>query len=131
MPEKINILLIEDDHDDVELLEDALGDNHVSCQIEVLNQGDLVLPRLKQDKPLPDIIVMDLNLPKLHGREVLCLVKEHERFKKVPLMVLTTSSLDVDKKYCYDKGADKFITKPTTAEGFKQLVGEIISLARK
>jgi DNA-binding response OmpR family regulator len=130
MPGKINILLIEDDQDDRELLEVALTDNEVPYELQYLNRGDLIIGWLKTAKVVPDLIIMDLNLPKLHGKEVICRIKEHDCFRKVPFLVLTTSSSQDDKKYCLDKGADLFLSKPSDMLGFSNLVEAILQLAR-
>jgi DNA-binding response OmpR family regulator len=131
MPAKISILLVEDDHDDVEFFKVAMEDNKIPCLIEVLNRGDLIVNWLTTTKKIPDVIILDLNLPKLHGREVLCLIKEKERFKKIPLIVLTTSSSAVDRDFCIDHGADLFLTKPSTIEGFTNLVQNVCRAASK
>jgi CheY-like chemotaxis protein len=131
MPEQLNILLIEDDMDDIEFLKGALSDNAVSFKMETLMQGDQIIGWLINAKTIPDIIIMDLNLPKLHGREVICRIKENERFKNIPLIVLTTSSSVNDRDYCINKGADMFISKPSSAEGFKELVENIVNTAAK
>jgi DNA-binding response OmpR family regulator len=126
--EKIRILLIEDDHDDVELLRDALEQNSISCIIDVVSEGDKALPFLEKVTPLPDVIVMDFNLPKLHGREILSLIRASESFSRIPLMVLTTSTSQDDMRYAFSMGANKFITKPNTIQGFNTTVEAIVSL---
>jgi CheY-like chemotaxis protein len=130
MPETIQILLIEDDHDDITFFKDALQDNGVAFKLETLTRGDLITGYLQNENKLPDLIVMDLNLPKLHGREVLCKIKDDKRFKGIPLIVLTTSSLVEDQQYCLEKGADHFVSKPSSPEGFKRL-SELITGAVK
>jgi CheY-like chemotaxis protein len=123
--QRIKILLVEDDLDDVELLQDALSNNGVPCDVVVITEGDRVLGYLEQN--LPDVIVMDFNLPKLHGREILAQIQA-SNFKNIPLMVLTTSASQDDIKYAISMGADKFITKPNTMQGFDLTVEAIISL---
>jgi len=129
MPGKLKILLIEDDRDDVEFLKVALDDNRVHYSMETLMRGDLVPKWLSDQHERPDIFIMDLNLPKMHGREVICKIKEHPDFRTVPLIVLTTSSLPEDIEYCMRNGADKFISKPSTTEGFTVLVKDILETA--
>jgi CheY-like chemotaxis protein len=131
MPEPLNILLIEDDLDDIDFLKAALTDNNVPFKIEALMQGDQIINWLINTKTDPDIIIMDLNLPKLHGREVICKIKENARFKDIPLIVLTTSSSAADREYCMEKGADMFISKPSSAGGFKDLIENIVNTAAK
>jgi DNA-binding response OmpR family regulator len=129
MPAKIKIFLIEDDQDDREFLEVALNDNSVDYELDYISRGDQILHWLETTTSKPDIIIMDLNLPKLHGKEVICRIKESSRFKDVPFLVLTTSSSAEDKAYCLDKGADRFISKPADVEGFASLVKTIRELA--
>ena len=125
-----SILLIEDDHDDIYLLESALADNSVSYRIDTIREGDKVQPYLHEGE-VPDIIVLDFNLPKKHGREVLKDIKSNERYKEVPLIVLTTSSAKEDRDYSYQMGAKHFITKPSTLQGFNKTVEIICSLVNK
>ena len=126
--EKIRILLIEDDADDIELLRDALHINDVDFTLDVVMEGDKAIPFLEKNSPLPDVIVMDFNLPKLHGREVLSQIRSSKNFSAIPLMVLTTSASQDDIRYAFSMGANKFITKPNTMQGFNTTVEAIVSL---
>jgi CheY-like chemotaxis protein len=125
---KIKILLIEDDADDIELLKDAFEQNGVNCSIDVVMEGDKAIPWLENHRQLPDVIVMDFNLPKLHGREILSQIRASENFGSIPLMVLTTSASQDDMQYAFSMGADKFITKPNTMQGFNTTVEAIVAL---
>jgi CheY-like chemotaxis protein len=127
---KIRILLIEDDADDIDLLREAFDMNNIQCHIDVVKEGDLAIPFLQGTEDLPDIIVMDLNLPKLHGRELMTQLKASEAFSTIPLVVLTTSSLEDDINFSYRIGASEFITKPNTIEGFNLAVNTIAKVAR-
>jgi CheY-like chemotaxis protein len=129
MPEGIQIFLIEDDADDIELLEVSLRDNNILYKMDVVMEGDKVQEYLKNCKKLPHIIVMDFNLPRVHGREIMKQIKAHDVFKNIPLIVLTTSTAKEDIEYSYKMGADSFITKPTTIQGFNATVGTIVQLA--
>jgi len=131
MPEALKILLIEDDPDDVEFLRDALDEHAPDYQLDLVMRGDLVLSWMQSARVIPDLIVMDLNLPKIHGREVICQIKENSRFGNVPVMVLTTSSLHEDKEHCLSKGADAFLTKPSSPEGYQQLISFLVNLRPK
>lgn len=127
---KINILLIEDDADDVELLQEALSDNKVDCKMDVVMEGDKVVPFLAAAAELPDVIVMDFNLPKLHGREILTLIRQMPNYASIPVVVLTTSASPHDMQFANDNGANRFITKPSTIQGFNQAVRTIVEIAR-
>ncbi|GAB3556388.1 response regulator [Spirosoma fluminis] len=129
MKDDIRILLIEDDQDDVDLFRYALSSNAMSCKLDVVMEGDLVAPYLQTCAHLPDVIVMDLNLPRVHGREVLQLIKSTDVFRTIPLVVLTTSSALDDQLYSLKLGANHFITKPTTIHGFGAAITAITSLA--
>jgi CheY-like chemotaxis protein len=129
MQADIQIFLIEDDVDDIELLEVSLKDNNVSYNMDVVMEGDKVQDYLQNCKRLPHIIVMDFNLPRVHGREIIKQIKSNEEFRNIPLVVLTTSTAKEDIEYSYKMGANSFITKPTTIQGFNATVGTIVQLA--
>jgi DNA-binding response OmpR family regulator len=129
MKPPIKILLIEDDPDDVELLQDSLNDNNVLYEMKVINDGELVLDYLQTGSGPPDIIVLDLNLPRVHGREILKEIKVTPSHKDIPLLILTTSSAKEDMEFSIQHGADKFLNKPTTIESFRSTIRTIIELA--
>jgi CheY-like chemotaxis protein len=130
MPNCLNILLIEDDGDDVELFTQALQDNGIAHAVDLLTDGMGIVEYLKNLKEqLPNLIVMDFNLPLLHGREVLIRIKG-SRLKDIPLVVLTTSSAEEDKKYVYEKGASLFITKPASVKDLSKMATDIAALVQ-
>ena len=125
----LNILLVEDDQDDVELMQDALRDNGIAFTMEIVRQGDKVIPHLRTCKNFPNIILLELNLPKMHGREVLSRIKLSEDFRHIPVAILTTSSSQTEKEFCLSAGAKHFLTKPSTVEGFNKTIDEIMKIA--
>jgi CheY-like chemotaxis protein len=125
----LNILLVEDDQDDVELMQDALRDKGIHFQMDVIKQGDKVLPFLKSCKSFPNIILLDLNLPKMHGREVLSRIKLSDDFRHIPIAILTTSSSQAEKDFCLSAGASYFLTKPSTVDGFNKTIELIKKIA--
>ena len=129
MKKPLDILLIEDDIDDVDLLKDALSDNNVNYQMEVIMEGDKVVNYLETINTLPEIIVMDLNLPKTSGKEILFEIKTSSPFTEIPIIVLTTSSSKDDIDYCTQMGISKFITKPSTIEGWNTTIDSIVNVA--
>jgi DNA-binding response OmpR family regulator len=129
MKTPIKILLIEDDPDDVELLEYSLRDYAVRYEMHVISDGGLVSNYLLGNAELPDIIVLDLNLPRVHGKEILKKIKITPTYKDIPLLILTTSSTKEDIEYSYQHGANRFIKKPTTMEGVKSTIATIVELA--
>ncbi|NCI50513.1 response regulator [Sediminibacterium roseum] len=126
---ELRILLIEDDTDDIELIQDALQDNDVHNTMQVLKDGGSVSSYLEKNSIVPDIIVMDFNLPKVHGRDILKNIKRTDQYKHVPVVILTTSSSQTDIDYSYKEGASRYLIKPTTTEGFRDVVKVIQELA--
>jgi CheY-like chemotaxis protein len=130
MKKVLDILLVEDDIDDVDLLKEALLENNVHYQMEVIMEGDKVFKYLETTEILPEIIVMDLNLPKTGGKEILQEIKSNYSLTKIPIVVLTTSSSKEDIEYCEKMGISKFITKPATLEGWNSTIHSILHVAR-
>lgn len=127
----MKILLIEDDLDDIELMQDALFSRNISYTIETINDGGKAINYIKNCKEGPDIIILDLNLPKVHGREVILEIKSAAHLKTSPLLILTTSSAKADIEYAYSKGADRYLIKPTDIEKINEMVDTIVRLANK
>ena len=123
-----HILLVEDDLDDIELFKEALEVTGKPHEIRVITAGDEVLPYLEKTDRLPDIIILDLNLPKRPGKEILALLKSSDRLKQIPVVILTTSNAKADHDDCIRGGAKKFITKPVNSEGFKLMAAGIFDV---
>lgn len=130
MGKSLKILLIEDDVDDIELFEDALRTNGAPYTMDILNDGSAALDYIEASAGQPDIIILDFNLPKVHGREVVKAIKASD-LSAIPLVVLTTSSARADMDFAYSRGADKFFTKPTTLADLEKIVEAIVSLAEQ
>lgn len=131
MDRPLRIFLIEDDMDDIELLQESLKDNDVEFTMNVVREGDKVSSYLRDCTLLPHVIVMDFNLPKVHGKDILKTIKSFEGFKTIPLLVLTTSTAKDDIDYSYKMGADKYLTKPSSIKGFNDTVAAIVELATR
>lgn len=129
MKKQIHILLIEDDIDDIELLQIALTDNKINYRMDTIMEGSKVQDYIDNCSVLPSIIVMDFNLPKVHGREILTLIKNSSKLNQVPLIVLTTSAAREDAEFAMQKGAQHFITKPSTIKHFNETVATILKTA--
>jgi two-component system, response regulator len=127
----VNILLVEDDHDDVELLKEALDDNHVTYTIEVVTDGGLAAEYFEKCEKNPDIIILDFNLPRVHGRELLKQVRNTPAFKNIPVLILTTSSAQADIDFAYREGADEYLIKPTTIQGINVVISAILNATKK
>lgn len=115
--------------DDIELLQESLNDNSIAFTMSIVREGDKVSSYLKDCTVFPHVIVMDFNLPKVHGKDILKTIKSFEGFKNIPLLVLTTSTAKDDIDYSYKMGADKYLTKPSSIQGFNDTVAAIVELA--
>ena len=120
----VDVLLIEDNGGDVRLMQEAFKQSKVRCNLSVVGDGLETMAFLKregayQKSPRPDLILLDLNLPRKDGREVLSEIKKDEALKRIPVIVLTTSKAEQDVLITYNLHANCYMTKPT---GFEQLV---------
>ena len=127
---KIEILLVEDNPGDVRLTLEALKDGKVLNHLSVVGDGVEALAFLHQEgpyanAPCPDLILLDLNLPKKDGREVLLEIKNDKPLKHIPVVVLTTSNADKDILRVYELHANCYITKPVDFEQFTKVVKSI------
>lgn len=130
--EPIKILLIEDSEGDVRLVQEALKEGKLHNRLFVARDGvegmDFLLKRGKyQDAVRPDLILLDLNMPKKDGREVLAAIKLHEDLKRIPVVILTTSSSEADILKTYNLHANCYIVKPLNLDEFIRVVRSIES----
>jgi two-component system, chemotaxis family, response regulator Rcp1 len=122
----IEILLVEDNPGDVRLTIEALRDSKVRNNLHVASDGVLALERLRRkDLPRPDLILLDLNLPRKDGREVLAEVKADPALKTIPVVILTTSRAEQDVLRSYELQANCYITKPVDLDQFITVVKSI------
>jgi CheY-like chemotaxis protein len=126
----IAVLLVEDDPGDVLMTREALEDTGVTSRLTVVGDGTQALDFLYKrgdyaDAQTPDLILLDLNLPKMHGREVLAVVKEDPELRQIPVVVLTTSEAEEDVLRSYDLHANAYVTKPVDFERFITVVRQI------
>jgi len=122
----ITILICDDDEDDRMLTQQALEDAHISNDLRFVEDGEQLLDYLYQSgeyagetgaAPRPGLILLDLNMPKLDGREALQRIKGDPTLVDIPIVILTTSGLDADVIRSYRLGVNSFITKPVTFSG--------------
>jgi len=128
--EVVEILLVEDNPGDVRLTQEVLKDGRVRNNMSVVMDGVDAISFLQQtgeyaDAPRPDIILLDLNLPKKDGREVLAEIKADPDLKNIPVVVLTTSSAEQDIFRSYDLHANCYITKPVDLDQFIKVIRSI------
>src|ERR1700689_5365019 len=128
----IEVLLVEDSPGDVRLTREAFKDAKVHINLHVASDGAEAMAFLGRDgqhlnSPRPDLILLDLNLPKKDGREVLKEIKESDVLKSIPVVILTTSSAETDILQSYQLHANCYISKPVGLQGFLEVVKSIDS----
>ena len=126
----IEILLIEDNPGDVRLTKEVLMEGKVRNNLQVVGDGVEAMAFLRRENnyaeaPRPDLILLDLNLPKKDGREVLQEIKADDQLKRIPVVVLTTSEADEDILRSYDLSANCYITKPVDLDQFIRVIKTI------
>jgi chemotaxis family two-component system response regulator Rcp1 len=126
-PTPIDILLVEDNAGDVRLTLEVLKGSKVRNNLMVANNGREALDCLQrtgkyQSAPRPDLILLDLNLPVMDGREVLEKIKDHDEFKRIPVVILTTSKAEEDILKTYNLHANCYVTKPVDLDQFVKVV---------
>jgi len=127
----VNILLVEDNPADVLLTMEALKEGDISYELNVVNDGADAIAYLRRKGKytdvllLPDIILLDINLPKKNGFEVLSEIKEDQGLKSIPVIILTTSSAKQDIRRAYDLHANCYIVKPLDFDAFLNVVRSI------
>jgi CheY-like chemotaxis protein len=128
--EVIDVLLVEDDPGDVLLIEEAFADNKVRNRLHAVSDGVEAIAFLHRegefaDAPRPDLILLDLNLPRKDGREVLGEIKADDELRHIPVVVLTTSKAQEDVLRSYKLHANAYVTKPVDFERFIEVVRQI------
>lgn len=126
----LNIYIVEDDPDDVFLMTEALQNSSVDFLLEECRHGEEIFEKLDMCKNLPDIILLDLNLPKKDGREVLTLLKSTDKYKGIPVVILTTSSRKTDIEFCVQHGSENYFIKPVTIEEYSKIAIKVVGIAK-
>jgi chemotaxis family two-component system response regulator Rcp1 len=126
----INVLLVEDSPGDVRLTQEAFRDANSTIHLQVANDGVEALAILRHEAPYtdavrPDLILLDLNLPRMDGREVLAFIKSDDRLKLIPIVILTTSDSEADILKSYQLRANCYLSKPVQLDEFENLVKSI------
>jgi CheY-like chemotaxis protein len=126
----IEVLLVEDDPGDVLMTREAFEDHKVRNRLNVVSDGVDALAYLRREEPFqgaarPDLILLDLNLPRRDGREVLAEIKNDASLRQIPVVVLTTSAADEDVLRSYQLHANAYVTKPVDFERFVSVVKQI------
>lgn len=126
----VEILLVEDNPGDVRLTREAFCDAKVQNKLSVVEDGEKALAFLRREgefkaAPRPDIVLLDLNLPRIDGREVLALMKSDPRLRNIPVVILTTSQAEEDILKAYNLNVNCYITKPVDLEQFVKVVQSV------
>jgi CheY-like chemotaxis protein len=126
-PAPIEVLLVEDDPGDVLLIQEAFEDNKLHNSLHVVSDGEQAIAYLRQEGeyeecPRPDLVLLDLNLPRKDGREVLAEVKADEQLRTIPIVVLTTSDAEEDVLRSYQLHANAYVSKPVDFQRFVSVV---------
>ncbi len=127
---EIDVLLVEDDPGDVLMTREAFEENKVANRLAVVSDGESAMAYLRKegtyaDAPTPDLVLLDLNLPRMDGREVLAAMKGDETLQSIPVVVLTTSEAEEDVLRSYALHANAYVTKPVDFERFIDVVRQI------
>ena len=130
MSQNVEILLVEDNPGDIRLIVEVLKEGKINNNLSVVEDGEEALAYLRRegsyrDAIVPDIILLDLNLPKINGTEVLAEIKKDPLLKYIPVIILTTSEAEQDILRAYDLHANCYITKPVNLEQFLTVVRSI------
>lgn len=126
----VEILLAEDNPGDVKLTKKAFEEGNIANNIHVVNDGVEALAFLRQedeyaDMPRPDLILLDLNMPRKDGKDVLRELKDDDNLGRIPVVVLTSSEAEEDVVKSYDLNANAYLTKPINFDGFIQIVSRL------
>lgn len=126
-----SIWIADDDPDDRMIIKEAFEENHYGEEISFFEDGEKVLLRINSEDvdlkdQFPDLLILDLNMPKVNGLELLLWVKKNEKTKHIPVVILTTSKNKMDKEKVIKLGADEFITKPFSFDLMLKITKELI-----
>jgi len=130
-PNSVDLLLVEDNHHDAELAIRELKKHHIANNLVHLKDGEQALEFLfgtgkfegvRDSQFLPKLVLLDIQMPKVNGIQVLEIIKSDERTKSTPVVILTSSKEDPDIQRCYALGANSYIVKPVNFEGFSEAI---------
>lgn len=129
MPEMKKIFLTDDDLDDIEFLQSAISIICKDYTITVMHNGEELLAQLKKDKTsLPDIIFLDINMPKIDGLEALKRIRSSAKHKSIPIVLYSTSSNDLNIKAAYSLGANFYFVKPSSYQSLTSNLKKFLSI---
>jgi CheY-like chemotaxis protein len=126
----VHFLLVEDDDDHAELIQMTFAESRIGNTFDRVSDGEEALAYLRRegayaDKPQPDVVLLDLKLPKVDGHEVLAQIKSDESLRRISVVVLTTSQSEADRAKAYYNHANSYLTKPVDFGGFQQMIKDL------
>lgn len=127
---EVHILLVEDNEGDIILTTEAFNDMKLENKISIVRDGEEALRFLKKqgeypEAPTPQLILMDINLPGIDGKQLLEIIKKDDELRDIPVVMLTCSDKDADISDCYDKQVNWYITKPIDYDKYTKVMHEI------
>lgn len=126
---QVPILIADDDQDDCQMIKEALQESRLLNQLHFVHNGEELMKHLnrmiEKSHPLPGLILLDLNMPKMDGREALKEIKSHPLLRQIPVVVLTTSKAEEDIFKTYNLGVNSFITKPIAFDTLVQTMRDL------
>ena len=130
---EFKILLVDDDPEDRDIIKDAMALHNADDIIHFAENGEQALNILDyflNENQVPCLVVLDLNMPKMNGTETLRHLKNHERFKEIPVVIYTTSINSLEKEKCIQLGAQDFFTKPISFNESKETALKLLSFCK-
>ena len=129
-PRRINFLLVEDDHDHAVLVQRHIDRTRLGNVVQRVKDGEEALAYLRRQgafvqAPRPDVILLDLKLPKYDGHEVLAQIKADPDLRRIPVIVLTTSAAEIDRLKAYNLDANSYLVKPMNHDEFSRMIEEL------
>jgi CheY-like chemotaxis protein len=117
-------MLADDDGDDIEMFRSAINECSLNIKVSTAGDGRRLIDLLEAE-PSPDVIVLDLNMPRMNGYDCLKAIRKNEKYNNVPIIIFSTCALEKDIDYCLGNGANHYIVKPSNFNDLKKLVGNI------
>jgi CheY-like chemotaxis protein len=125
MERKFNVLVVDDDEDDQFLIRQAFEDESIAYELHFAYDGTDVLENIQRPMPLPDLILLDLNMPRIGGFEVLSHLKNSPLYRHVPVIILSTSNNPSDIEKAYQLGANSYVVKPNSHKKLTKMAKKI------
>lgn len=122
----LRVCIVEDDPDHTVIITRAIRDAAPHAEVQTVQDGEAALALLAMTETLPDLILLDINMPGLSGFEVLVQVKADQRLKRIPVVMLTSSSLSADVNRAYELGANGYISKPSYLHDLRAVIGNTL-----